>query len=339
MSYEIHAIHGKSKKIVVVLVVCGMAVLAMGVVIALLKRGSAGGAGLFGAGDDNVAQWCELRREWAKEADALGADIALESVREGGKGALALLERQRDELCGQYAEKVRDLGVSDPRVIKVEEALVKEGKVRANTAVEIANLLGGLSTEGAQDDPDVAPRLLVLREVRKKLEGRIKQRISGGRKQFDEEVGAALAAIQGCRGIYRGPITALGAADNPYVSWGELELRREKALGRIKGAVRELEPKEEFANQVYHDLVRNYRKIIKKCYSKYKRLRPSIASELRLQIRLQRSGQVRSLALRDAERTDERILDCLLETAAKWRLPRPVRSGEVVVVTLDASAL
>lgn len=56
--------------------------------------------------------------------------------------------------------------------------------------------------------------------------------------------------------------------------------------------------------------------------------------ELKLQIRLQRTGQVRSLALRDAER----ILDCLLETAAKWRLPRPVRSGKVVVVTVDASA-
>ena len=54
-----------------------------------------------------------------------------------------------------------------------------------------------------------------------------------------------------------------------------------------------------------------------------------------LRVRLKRSGEVKTLAIEWMDNQEESFLDCLLEKASKWKLPRPDANTEVVVVPLD----
>jgi len=318
----------------------------MGVIVVILVVVGIVGVGAGGylawsrtqGGDDGpqvdnreLEQWCKLRQEWAKKVEPLVGDILLKSVKPEDKAELDKLVVQRNTLCQDYARQLRDMKVTDPTLQKVEIALVKEGKTRANVAVEIANLLTKLD---AVDTSSLAKN-------KQRLETYITSRIKRGQAEADKEVAAAMSTpgASACTGIFRGPMTDEGTSDNPYTSWDELEIRRSAAVRQFEVKIKEMQPVEEFTNRVYHELVRLYRPILVGCFQKARAKNPQISAELGLRIRLKRSGEVATLAIEWMEQKDERFLDCLLEKAAKWRLPRPDPTTSVVVVSLDFKRL
>lgn len=333
--------HGKSKvALVVLVVVVGMVVLGVGAVVAVNKR-RAQTAGAGAIADEELSRWCELRRTWATRADALSADIALKSVREEDKEEKEKLVRQRDALSRDFGKQVESLGLTNAHLIDVEKALIKEGKVRANISVEIANLLAKLPGEAADGaaDIDAGKRLEELRSAEETLTERMKQRIEQGEAAANREVEAALSQTGGCQGIYRGPMTDLGTSESPYVSWQELQLMRKAAAAVFKERIKLLEPREQYANQVHHAIIRKYRDVLHGCYQTAKRKDPSLAESMRLQVRLRRNGTVQTMAVREMETADGGTVDCLLEKAAAWRLPPPASDGEIVVLPLDLASL
>ncbi|MCC6747407.1 MAG: hypothetical protein IT371_07095 [Deltaproteobacteria bacterium] len=317
--------HGRSGLVVIVLVLLGAGVLGVGGYIAYSKR-SAGGGETPAAGEgEDTQRWCDLRREWGKKVNPLTADIGLKSIRPQDKAELEELVKQRNVLCGEYGQKVRDLKVSDARIQAAEVALVKEGKVRANISVEISNLLSHLATE------DVAALRTALEAAKVKMVHRLRI----GRAASDKEVTEAMSGIRGCDGIYRGPMTDDDTADNPYISWEELEMRRSAAQTRLEARLHELEPVEEYTNKVYHDLMRKYGGFINGCYRRFKKERADLSSTMGLRVRLKKTGEVQSLAIEWMDVRDERLLDCMLQKAASWKLPPPGKGGQAVVVKID----
>mgnify|MGYP001819893969 CR=1 FL=1 len=330
MALEDSVDHGKGK-LVLLLVALGIVVLGAGAFVALKKR--AGGASTPASFDETQRkQWCDLRRQWAGKVDPLAGDILLKMVQDPEAGEALAVERNK--LCQQYARQVRDLKVTDPQIQAVEVALIKEGKVRANIAVEIANLLVQVSSE----------QIETLRRAKEALESRIQRRIAEGKAAADREVSEALAALEGCHGIYRGPMTDAATADNPYTSWDELSFRRTDAIRRIGERIKELEPKQHFTNQVYHRLVSKYRRPLKRCHSLHIKKNENLAL-VGLRVRLKRNGEVQSLGVEwvgdpaQGPAGGEGLLDCVLGAAGKgrWTFPRPARGGEYVVVTIDIS--
>ena len=316
---------GGKTKLVGALVVAGIVILGAAAFVAFKRRGATQQAAASGGGEE-VERWCDLRREWAKKADPMQGDILLKMAQDEQSAKQLYVERNK--LSQQYAKRLRELGIANEGIKAVEVALIKEGKVRANVAVEIENQLAGL--ESGEID--------TLRGAQQELASRLKRRISEGRAAADAEVSAALKPL-GCRGIYRGPMTDEATSENPYTSWDELEFRRSAALKKLDPKIANLEPQEQFRNRVYHTLMAKYRPQLKKCYLKYKRAKPELSDTMGLRVRLKRGGRVASLAIEWMEKRDDRILDCLLAQAGNWRFPSPRRSGDYAVVKLDFSRI
>jgi flagellar basal body-associated protein FliL len=318
----------KRSALVIIVVLVGISTLAAGGYLAWSKRHSGGGA--VAASSPGIAKWCELRQEWARKVDPLAGDIMLKGVKPEDKPAHEQVRMQREKLCNEYASKVREVVASEPAVQAVETALVKEGKVRANVAVEIYNQL---QQAGSDEMP-------VLAKARDSFKTGIADRIRQGRESADREVKAALAAIGSpCSKIYRGPMTDKETADSPYVTWDELEMQRTTALAKFDARIRELEPQEEFANRVYHELVRLHRGLLVSCHASAKAKNAKLPNVIGLQIRLKKSGEVKTLAIVVGDDDKDHFVDCLGAKAAKWKLPRPDAKTQVTVVTLDFSKI
>lgn len=312
--------------LVLILVLLGVGAVGIGGYL-MWSRQQANGADVEVSAE--VGPWCKVRQEWAKAVDPLVGDILLKSVRPEDKDEHERLVVKRNTICQEHARKVRDLAVTDPLIQAVEEALIREGKTRANITVETHNLLAKIDVDESAG----------LNSSRDKLEKYIDQRIKQGRATADQEINAALAKVGGCAGIYRGPMTDEGTADNPYASWDELEMQRTKALKQVDEKIRELEPQEQFANQVYHEMVRLYRPWLMTCHKRAKAINSQMSDKLGLRVRLKGTGEVATLAIEWMDNREDKFLDCLLEKAAKWKLPRPAPGMNVVVVTLDLSRL
>lgn len=309
------------------LVLVGVGVLGAGVVVAIKKGSAQQTDDPGGIAQEEVQRWCALRREWAQRVDPLSGDIVLKSAQDEQAAGELVAARNRE--CQRYAKKVRDLKVADPRIAAVELALVKEGKVRANVAVEIANALTQLGSEDTE----------TLRRALKTLEAHIRKRIRDGRAEADGAVAGAMRALPGCAGVYRGPMTDAGTADDPYISWDELGFRRTLAIKKINEKMVKLAPREEWSNRVHHQMISRYRREFKKCYAAARRRTPKMSTSVGLRVRLKRAGKVASLGIEWMDVPDPKFLDCLLEDASKWTLPRPPRDGDYVVVNIDLSAL
>lgn len=341
MDPETSAVHGRTGIIVVVIVVLGIGVLGAGGYLAWSKRRGESETGASGSAD--LVKWCELRQEWARKVNPMVGDIMLKAVKDQDRAEHDQLVLKRNKLAAEYAAKLRgllaslrDLGDAEAALIKkTEESLVKEGKVRANVAVEIHNL----TAKELQSDESS-----VLAKARDTLRTGIVQRMQAARQTADDEIKAALASVPAtsCPNLYRGPSTEEGTADSPYVSWDELELKRTTALAKFEEKIKKLEPLEEFTNRVYHELVRQYRGLLTSCHAKAKAATADLPDRLGLLVRLKKSGEVKSLAIQwpEEKRTAlDPFLNCLLEKAAKWKLPRPDEKTSVVVVTLDLTRI
>lgn len=341
MDYGSETAHAKSKSLVIGLVVLGMVVLVAGAVVALVKMGGSSSADGRGAvvESDEVKLWCELRQQWGARVDAMSADIALKSVRSEDAEEKAKLVRERDAVCREFGKKVETLNLSNPAVIEVEKALIKEGKVRANIAVEIANTLAAVPERADSETTvvDVGKRIEHLRNAYESLQEKISRRIRGGEAKADQEVDAALGRLPGCSGIYRGPMTDLGTSGSPYVSWKELDLQRKRAVKLIQERIRLLEPREQYANHVYHELVSRHGDTLSKCYAKAMRQEPNMPRQIRLQIRLSKSGKV--LGMLELEGRAEAFVECIVTPiASHGRLPAPASDNERVVLSMDLDA-
>ncbi len=334
--------HGRTGIIVVVIVVLGIGVLGAGGYLAWSKRRS--GESTTGAtGSADLVKWCELRQEWGRKVNPMVGDIMLKAVKDEDRAEHDQLVLKRNKLSAEYASKLRsflasphDLADAEQALIKkAEEALIKEGKVRANVAVEIHNLT---AKELGSDESSV------LGKARDALRSSIVQRMQEARQTADAEIKTALSSVPStaCPNLYRGPSTDEGTADSPYVSWDELELKRTTALAKFEAKLKTLEPLEEFTNRVYHELIRQYRGVLTSCHSKSKAKAAELPDRLGLLVRLKKSGEVKSLAIQwpeDKRSIADPFLNCLLEKAAKWKLPRPDEKTSVVVVTLDFSRI
>jgi hypothetical protein len=328
MDTDSTSVHGRSGTLIVILVIVGIAVLGAGGYLAYSKRHSSDGGG---GGSDESSRWCQIRQEWQKQADPLAADIMLKSVKDEDRTALEQLVLKRNKLASDYGKRIGEVSITDANlakaIAKVEEALAKEGKTRANLAVEVHN---ALAKEGEVDDVSALGKTLTA------LRDQLNRRIQEGKASADREVAAAVAATgTACPGLYRGPATDAGTSDSPYITWDELEMRRAHAQKVIEEKLRTLEPLEEYTNRVYHELIRQHVAFIKGCYKKGKAKNAKMSDTLGLRIRLKRSGEVKTLAIEWQDVQEEVFLDCLLEKASKWKLPRPDAKTEVVVVTID----
>jgi hypothetical protein len=239
---------------------------------------------------------------------------------------------KRNKLAGEHASKVRALlgSVGEAAIGAVEQALIKEGKVRANVAVEIYNLTAReLESEDASS----------LSNARDMLKTAIVEKALKARQTADAEIKAALGGIgASCPNMYRGPYTDEGTSDSPYISWDEIEVRRTAALAKFDEKLQKLEPLVEFTNRVYHELVRQYRGVLTSCHMKSKAKAADLPDRLGLLVRLKPSGEVKSMAVQwpeDKRTVADGFLTCILDKAAKWKLPRPDEKSRVVVVTLD----
>ena len=323
---------GKSNKLVwvLVLVVVGILVLGVGAYVAFTKRSEARGPVVAPVSAEHQ-KWCALRKTWQEQVSALSADIMLKSIRPEDAADLKKLMAKRNVVCQEQAGKLETLLKTAGAAIQgVEVALVKEGKVRANISVEIHNLLAKYLA---------SPDIKETREALEKAQKAMKRRIVAQHGKFDREVAQALAAIKGCTGIYRGPFTDEGISASPYVSWKELDLRREQAAKRLDARVKELEPMEQYGHQIYHELIRRYRKQLAGCYRTAKRHKAGVSSILKVLVTLKGNGTVAKLGLIDAKPADEKVLDCLLNGAAKWKLPQPAKAGDRVAIQIDFSSM
>lgn len=331
MDFESEVQGGTSRKLVLILVVVGIVVLGVGAFVAFKKRsGGSGGGGGTAVADGEAGKWCTLRQEWGRVVSALDADIMLKSIRSEDAAERKKLVKKRNLTCQQQAEKLQALKIADPAVQAVELALVKAGKVRANIAVEIANMLNREA---------LSPDIKVVRTALDGLKKQLRARLSKSQKDAEAEVAGLLTKIKGCTNIYQGPITDAGTSSSPYVSWKELELRLKQAEKKLDDRIKQLEPMEQYGNQIYHELIRKYRAVLTGCYRKAHRRNKTISKEITILVTLKNNGNVAKLGLVSAKPQDVKVLDCLLETAAKWKLPQPAKAGDRVAVRIDFSRL
>lgn len=324
--FEPLGVKKRSGIIIGVVTVVALAIFGAGGYLAWSQR-SGGREGM----SDEFNQWCEIRKEWNRKIDPLTSDIMLKSVKQEDRPELEQLFAKRSKLCEEYARRVRELKISDPNLQAIEITFIKEGKVKANVSVEISNIINQL---------DAMEDMSSLRKARDKLRVNMLERIKEGKQAADQEIAGVFSKVKiRCDPIYHGPMTDEGTADTPYVNWDELEMRRSTAQGQFDEKMKKLEPKEEFANRVYHELVRQYRGVLLNCYKRTKARNPSVSDSMGLRIRLKPNGEVKTLAIEWMDNQDERLLDCMLEKAGKWRLPRPDSETEFVVVTVDFTKL
>jgi hypothetical protein len=320
------SVHGRTGIIILILVVIGVVVVGAGGYLAWSKRKAE--PSMLSA---EVSEWCSIRQEWAKKVVPLNADILLKSVSPNDAQEYEALSTKRNQICHEYAAKIWEMKPTDPAIQGVEVALIKEGKVKANIAVEISNVLAQI------DAQDTNEALLISRDL---LKFGISKRIEEGKKNALREVSEGLKTLQGgCEKIFFGTATDAGTSGNPYISWDELDLRRLAAIKQFEAKIKKQEPIEEYSNRVYHELVRLYRPVLMNCYKRIKSVKPDISDKMGLRIRLKRNGEVKTLAIEWMDNQDERLLDCMLEKAAKWRLPAPDPGIEYVVVKIEFSRL
>ncbi len=315
-----------------VLVLLGMGVVGVGGYLMWKRRagGQAGGATV--AVDSSVDAWCDLRREWDKRALALAGDIMLAAATPGQESRRDELNVERNKTCQERARSLRELLARDARLRKrvepVEQALEAESKARTDLAVAIHNL--GVDASDAT--------MAGLEAIRKELLESIPKRIRAARASADAAFSAAIAGLP-CKGIYRGPRTDEGTADNPYVTWAELELQRALVLKRVEDRIAALEPEQRLQRRVHARLLGRYRRDLKGCYGKARRASAATPARISLHLRLSRAGKVRRLGVEPAGQDAERVLDCLLEKVGAWRLPPPAEDMHLVVVKVDFTAL
>lgn len=335
---ELDTIPKSKTGLIVVVVLVGAAVLGVGLFLAFQKSGGGGGGGGADVSAE-TAQWCKLRQEWARTVRPLEGELMVAGVKTGAEAAAELekLVVKRNILCNDKAKALQALLKSTPdlwMLVKgVEEALIVEGKVRSNVAVEISNSATSARATTTEE----------LEKNKTKFSASMKERLEGSQAKADEEVGAAMAQLKAkgveCSGIYRGPMTDQGTSGNPYLSWAELKVRRTMALKAFDEAVEALAPMEEYSNRVRHDLVSRYATTLKKCYAKAKNNNPEMSDKLGLRVRVDKKGKVAGLAIEWMAVRDEKILDCLVDTAGEWKLPVPDPEIEYGVVTLDFTVL
>lgn len=324
------SLHQGRMKSIVILVVVAIALLGGGVVLLWMKKsGQLSEPAVAETSNDELIKWCAIRKEWAEKVNPMSGDIMLKSVKEEDRAVYKELLQKRDEVCREFGKKIETMTITDPRIGAVEQALIREGKMRANISVEIHNQTTQLVLDDAK----------VIRKAQDQLEGYIVKRIAAGQADADQSISQALVGMKQCEGIYRGPMTDQDTSDSPYITWEELEFRRKAALSDVNRRIKDLEPYELLANRVEGMMLQNYRGDLKKCFDRVKKQVADLPTKLDLQVRLKISGQVQTLAVKDMNANEERILDCLLETASRWRLPKPFRDQQAMTVTVDFAKL
>lgn len=319
---------GQSRSILIVIIIVMVGVLGAGIGGFFAWKNS---QGVKVDVSSELTDWCQLRSDWAAKADPIAADIMVKSVRPEDKAEHDKLLQQRQDVANEFGAKLREMKYTEPGIQAVEMALIKEGKVRANIAVEVQNILNQVEVED----------IVTLNKHRDTLRKKIVERIKEGRNIADDEIKQAMTQLKGfdCSKLYRGPLTDENTADSPYISWDELEFRRTRAIAAFDEAIKKEEPKQEYINRVYHEIIRQYRPLLSGCFQKAKKRNPSVSDQMGMRIRLKPNGEVKTLAIEWMENQDDKLLDCLLEKAAKWRLPRPESKTEVIVVPVDFSKI
>ena len=325
---------GRSGLIVGILVIVGIGLLGVGVFLVVNKRNSAAPEAKQASGD--ISAWCKLRQEWKRKATPLDGDIMVKGAVNPDSPAAKQLRTKRNSLCHDYARKLRELLKADPalftRVQAVETALIKEGKTRSNISVKIANRINAdLPKAGTTEQ---------LEKIRKALAVTLVAEINKKKAEYDGEVKKGMGALgSSCIGIYHGTMTDAGTSGNPYTTWEELEVVRTVAVRAVTDKIKELEPTEEFYNRVRHDLMARHRKDLLRCYKATKKKNPRIPTTMGLKIRLTKKGGVKGLNFAWDNGMDERILDCLVNNAAKWKLPKANDEFDEANISIDFSKL
>ncbi len=337
---ELDTIPKSKTGLIVAVVVVGIGVLGIGLFLAYQKKGGGGGDGGGGGGGEvtaEAAQWCKLRQDWAREVRPLAGEIMVAGVKAGAEDELQKLVVKRNSICNAKAKATRELLQANPKVWmlvqKVEEMLIKEGKIRSNVMVEIGNSRTNMAAGTTEE----------LMKHKTKFVDSMKKRIEEAEATMDQEFKAAMAEVTGkgldCHGIYRGPMTDKGTSGNPYSSWEELKVKRTMALKGFDQAVEALGPMEDYSKLVQQRLLARHKSTLKKCYAKAKKANAEMSDKMGLRVRVTRKGKVATLAIEWMAVREEKILDCLLDNAADWKLPAPEEGIEYGVVSLDFAAL
>lgn len=303
---------GRSGLIVGILVVVGIGLLGVGIYLVMNKK--KGGDANPAAGVDTEA-WCKLRQEWKRKASPLDGDIMVKNAEDAYSKAAKELRTKRNVLCAEYAGKVSEMiKAADlyKAVEPIEAAMVKEGKTRSNLAVKLYNkIYSEIPKAGTTDQLD---------KIKKDLEVTIANEMKTKRAEYAKAVKDGLAKLQpACSGIYFG--TALKSSGEPYTTWEELEVERNKAVTKVRNKVDELRPTEEYVNRVRHDLYKCCSKDLVGCYMKTKKKNPKIPGKMGLKIRFKGKGKFGLTFAAWDQQMDEKILDCLAGKAGKWKLP------------------
>jgi|GEM_PF-3755495 hypothetical protein len=327
MDIDANAQQGRLRTIVAVLVIGGIGTLAVGGYVAWKKKSA---PKVVPQDTKLLKEWCKVRKEWGEKAEAMGSDIMLKSVKDA-KGAKALMQK-RDALGRDYGKRVEAL-IKNAKLYEqvkaVEEALIVEGKTRANIAIEVHNTAANLAFKDLNQ----------LRKTRSAIKKTLQARIQSSRADADKKFNAAKSALKGCTGLYRGPFTDAGTSDSPHISWDELEMRRQSAAKKVEKQISSLEPSEQFALHVATELVRRHKKVVVSCYKKAKKKSPNISKKIALGVRLNEKGEITKFGLKAGQDNEEPFLDCLVEAKAKWKLPKPEKANEVIMLPLDFSSL
>jgi len=335
---ELDGIQKSKTGLIMAVVIGGIAVLGVGLFLAYKSKNGEGAAG--GGGGDmpaEAAKWCKLRQDWAREVRPMSGEIMVAGVKKGAEKELKELETKRNVLCNTRGKELEALLKGAPAlwpfVKDVEAALIKEGKVRSNVAIEIHNSAAAAAATSTDE----------LTSNKQKFVASMKKRLEGTEASATAEIEAAMAKLKAsgltCTGIYRGPMTDKGTSGNPFTSWEELKVKRTMALKVFDEAIEALQPMEEYSNRIRHDLMSRYIKTLKKCYAKAKKKNPAMSDKLGLRVRVNKKGKVATLAIEWMAERDESILDCLLDNAGEWKLPVPDPEIEYGVVTLDFTAM
>lgn len=327
MDIDANAQQGRLRTLVAVLVIGGIGTLAVGGYVAWKKKSA---AKVVPQDSKLLKEWCKLRKEWGEKADAMGSDIMLKSVQDP-KAGKALIQK-RDALGRDYGKRIEGLIKNASlyeKVKAVEEALIVEGKTRANIAIEVHNTAANLAFKDLEQ----------LRKTRSAIDKGLQTRIRSSRADADKKFNLAASALKGCSGLYRGPFTDAGTSDSPHISWDELEMRRKAAAKKVELQISKLEPTEQFALHVATELVRRHKKVVVDCYGKAKKENSKISKKIALGVRLNEKGEITKFGLKAGQDNEEPFLDCLVEAKVKWKLPVPEKANEVIMLPLDFSSL
>ncbi len=303
---------GRSGLIVGILVIVGVGLLGVGIYLVVNKKKGAADNPAAGV---NTEPWCKLRQEWKRKVSPLDNDIMVKNAEDAYSKEAKELRTKRNLLCAEYAGKVSEM-IKDADLYKavesIEAALVKEGKTRSNLSVKLYNkIYSEVPKAGTTEQLD---------KIKKAVEVTIANEMKTKKAEYEKEVKAGLAKLQpACSGIYFG--TALKGSSEPYTTWEELQVERNKAVTAVKNKIDELRPTEEYINRVRHDLYKCCTKDLVACYKKTKKKNPKMPSKMGLKIRFKKKGKFGLTFAAWDQKSPEKILDCLANKAGKWKLP------------------